>query len=320
MNQQKTGVLLVNLGTPDAPTASAVRRYLRQFLSDRRVVDVPRWWWWLLLRTTILPLRAPRVAKLYQSIWLEEGSPLLYYSRKQQQKLAAQLELPVTLGMSYGTPSLPAAVDELLKQRVDRIIVLALYPQYSCSTVAAVWDELGRILTRYRRVPALVCIRDYATDASYIDALARRVRLSFAEHGEPDKLLLSYHGIPQRYVAEGDDYPQRCQQTTHALIAALGLPADKVLMTFQSRFGKEVWLQPYTDKTIIRLAQQGLAHIQVMCPGFAADCLETLEETAITNKEMFLHHGGKQYHYIPALNDDDAHIAMMAEIIREVSG
>lgn len=316
MSQEKTGVLLVNLGTPDAPTPSAVKRYLRQFLSDPRVVDVPRWWWWILLRATILPKRSPKVAKLYQSIWMEQGSPLMVYSYRQQKKLARRLSMPVALGMSYGTPSLSGAIQQLVDQQVERIIVLALYPQYSCSTVAAVWDELARIFSRYRRVPALTCIRDYATDPGYIAALTQKVHDSFSLHGEPDLLLLSYHGIPQRYAAEGDDYPQRCQQTTDALIAALGLPADKVMMTFQSRFGKEVWLQPYTDVTIASLAQQGVKHIQVMCPGFASDCLETLEEIAIGNRESFLHHGGEQYFYIPALNDDEIHIAMLENLIQ----
>lgn len=316
MYTEKIGVLLVNLGTPDAPTAPAIRRYLRQFLSDQRVVDVPRWWWWFLLRTTILPSRSPRVARLYRSIWLDEGSPLLVYSRRQQQKLARQLNLPVALGMSYGSPSMESAVRELMDQQVEKIIVLALYPQYSCSTVAAVWDELARIFTRYRRLPALVCIRDYATDENYIQALAQQVRRSFTEHGEPDLLLLSYHGIPRRYAAEGDDYPVRCQQTSEALVATLGLPKEKVMMTFQSRFGKEEWLQPYTDVSIASLAQRGVRHIQVMCPGFAADCLETLEEIAIGNREVFLHAGGEQYNYIPALNDDDLHIAMMEQLVR----
>lgn len=316
MRQEKTGVLLVNLGTPDAPTTPAVKRYLKQFLSDPRVVDVPYWKWWFILRTMVLPFRSPRVAKLYSSIWQQDGSPLMVHSRNQQERLARQLALPVALGMSYGTPSLNNAVAELMAQQVDTIIVLALYPQYSCSTVAAVWDELARILRGYRRLPSLITIRDYATHPAYIAALAKRVNQSLATHGEPDLLLLSYHGIPQRYAAEGDDYPQRCQQTTDALIAVLDLPAEKIKMTFQSRFGKEEWLQPYTDVTIASLAQQGVQHIQVMCPGFSSDCLETLEEIAIGNCELFLHNGGKHYHYIPALNDSDDHVAMMAQLIQ----
>ena len=317
MRQTKTGILLANLGTPDAPTAGAVQRYLRQFLSDKRVVDTPRILWWPLLRGVILPIRSPRVAKLYQSVWMEEGSPLMVYSRRQQKALAAHLpDVPVALGMSYGKPSLASAVDELLAKEVDHIVVLPLYPQYSCSTVAAVWDELGRLLAQKRRVPGITLIRDYADDSAYIRALANSVRASFDKHGEPDLLLLSYHGIPQRYANEGDDYPQRCRDTTRELVSALDLPPEKVMMTFQSRFGREPWLTPYTDETLKMLGEKGVKHIQVICPGFAADCLETLEEIAVQNREFFLEAGGQKYEYIPALNDSADHILMMDEITR----
>ena len=315
MRQTKTGILLANLGTPDAPTPEAVKRYLRQFLSDPRVVDTSPALWWPLLRGVILPLRAPRVAKLYQSIWMEDGSPLMVYSKAQQQALAQRLpDTPVALGMSYGSPSLESAVDELLASGVEHMVVLPLYPQYSCSTVAAVWDELARILARKRGIPGVSFIRDYADDSSYIDALAKSARDSFAQHGEPDLLLLSYHGIPQRYADEGDDYPQRCRDTTRELVSALGLPPEKVMMTFQSRFGREPWLTPYTDETLKMLAEKGTRHIQVMCPGFAADCLETLEEIPVQNREIFLEAGGKQYEYIPALNATPEHIEMMVKL------
>ena len=315
MRQTKTGILLANLGTPDAPTPEAVKRYLRQFLSDPRVVDTSPALWWPLLRGVILPLRAPRVAKLYQSIWMEDGSPLMVYSKAQQQALAQRLpHTPVALGMSYGSPSLESAVDELLASGVEHMVVLPLYPQYSCSTVAAVWDELARILARKRSIPGISFIRDYADDSSYIDALAKSARDSFAQHGEPDLLLLSYHGIPQRYADEGDDYPQRCRDITRELVSALGLPPEKVMMTFQSRFGREPWLTPYTDETLKMLAEKGTRHIQVMCPGFAADCLETLEEIAVQNREIFLEAGGKQYEYIPALNATPEHIEMMVKL------
>ena len=315
MRQTKTGILLANLGTPDAPTPEAVKRYLRQFLSDQRVVDTSPALWWPLLRGVILPLRAPRVAKLYQSIWMEDGSPLMVYSKAQQQALAQRLpNTPVALGMSYGSPSLESAVDELLASGVEHMVVLPLYPQYSCSTVAAVWDELARILARKRSIPGISFIRDYADDSSYIDALAKSARDSFAQHGEPDLLLLSYHGIPQRYADEGDDYPQRCRDTTRELVSALGLPPEKVMMTFQSRFGREPWLTPYTDETLKMLAEKGTRHIQVMCPGFAADRLETLEEIAVQNREIFLEAGGKQYEYIPALNATPEHIEMMVKL------
>lgn len=315
MHQMKTGILLANLGTPDAPTPGAVKRYLRQFLSDKRVVDTSRLLWWPLLRGVILPIRSPRVAKLYQSVWMEEGSPLMVYSRRQQQALAARLpDTPVALGMSYGSPSLASAVDDLLAQGVEHIVVLPLYPQYSCSTVAAVWDELARILAKKRAIPGISFIRDYAEHPDYIHALAASVRASFAVHGEPDLLLLSYHGIPQRYANQGDDYPQRCRDTTRELVSALGLPPERVMMTFQSRFGREPWLTPYTDETLKMLGEKGTKHIQVLCPGFAADCLETLEEIAVQNREIFLEAGGKQYEYIPALNADAAHIEMMVNL------
>lgn len=315
MHQTKTGILLANLGTPDASTPGAVKRYLRQFLSDKRVVDTSRLLWWPLLRGVILPIRSPRVAKLYQSVWMEEGSPLMVYSRRQQQALAARLpDTPVALGMSYGSPSLASAVDDLLAQGVEHIVVLPLYPQYSCSTVAAVWDELARILAKKRAIPGISFIRDYAEHPDYIHALAASVRASFAVHGEPDLLLLSYHGIPQRYANQGDDYPQRCRDTTRELVSALGLPPERVMMTFQSRFGREPWLTPYTDETLKMLGEKGTKHIQVLCPGFAADCLETLEEIAVQNREIFLEAGGKQYEYIPALNADAAHIEMMVNL------
>lgn len=315
MHQTKTGILLANLGTPDAPTPGAVKRYLRQFLSDKRVVDTSRLLWWPLLRGVILPIRSPRMAKLYQSVWMEEGSPLMVYSRRQQQALAARLpDTPVALGMSYGSPSLASAVDDLLAQGVEHIVVLPLYPQYSCSTVAAVWDELARILAKKRAIPGISFIRDYAEHPDYIHALAASVRASFAVHGEPDLLLLSYHGIPQRYANQGDDYPQRCRDTTRELVSALGLPPERVMMTFQSRFGREPWLTPYTDETLKMLGEKGTKHIQVLCPGFAADCLETLEEIAVQNREIFLEAGGKQYEYIPALNADAAHIEMMVNL------
>ncbi|HBQ2084425.1 TPA: ferrochelatase [Klebsiella pneumoniae] len=315
MHQTKTGILLANLGTPDAPTPRAVKRYLRQFLSDKRVVDTSRLLWWPLLRGVILPIRSPRVAKLYQSVWMVEGSPLMVYSRRQQQALAARLpDTPVALGMSYGSPSLASAVDDLLAQGVEHIVVLPLYPQYSCSTVAAVWDELARILAKKRAIPGISFIRDYAEHPDYIHALAASVRASFAVHGEPDLLLLSYHGIPQRYANQGDDYPQRCRDTTRELVSALGLPPERVMMTFQSRFGREPWLTPYTDETLKMLGEKGTKHIQVLCPGFAADCLETLEEIAVQNREIFLEAGGKQYEYIPALNADAAHIEMMVNL------
>lgn len=222
MKQEKHGVLLVNLGTPDAPTSSAVKRYLKEFLSDDRVVDTAPLIWWPILNGAILPIRSPRVAKLYQSVWMEEGSPLLVFSRRQQRALAARMpNTPVELGMSYGSPSLAEAIDKLLSQGVTNLVVLPLYPQYSCSTSAAVWDGVARVLKGYRRLPSVAFIRDYAEHPAYIAALQQSVERSFAEHGQPDRLVLSFHGIPKRYARLGDDYPQRCEDTLRALSATL---------------------------------------------------------------------------------------------------
>ncbi|OWF81498.1 ferrochelatase [Yersinia rohdei] len=318
MKQSKLGVLMVNLGTPDAPTPQAVKRYLAEFLSDRRVVDTSPWLWWPLLRGVILPIRSPRVAKLYQSVWMDEGSPLLVYSRRQQKALAARMpDIPVELGMSYGSPNLPGAIDKLLAQGVTRLVVLPLYPQYSCSTSAAVWDAVARILKGYRRLPSVTFIRDYAEHPAYISALKQSVELAFEQHGKPDRLVLSFHGIPKRYAHLGDDYPQRCEYTSRALRAELTLPAEHVMMTYQSRFGREPWLTPYTDETLKSLPSQGVKHIQLVCPGFSADCLETLEEIKEQNREIFLHAGGEKFEYIPALNDDQAHIDLLEQLIKQ---
>ncbi|MGM7922494.1 ferrochelatase [Yersinia enterocolitica] len=320
MKQSKLGVLMVNLGTPDAPTPQAVKRYLAEFLSDRRVVDTSPWLWWPLLRGVILPIRSPRVAKLYQSVWMEEGSPLLVYSRRQQKALAARMpDIPVELGMSYGSPNLPGAIDKLLAQGVTKLVVLPLYPQYSCSTSAAVWDAVARILKDYRRLPSISFIRDYAEHPAYISALKQSVENSFAQHGKPDRLVLSFHGIPKRYAQLGDDYPQRCEETSRALRDALSLslPAEQIMMTYQSRFGREPWLTPYTDETLKSLPSQGVKHIQLICPGFSADCLETLEEIKEQNREIFLHAGGEKFEYIPALNDDESHIDLLEQLVKQ---
>ncbi|CAO97510.1 ferrochelatase [Erwinia tasmaniensis] len=317
MRQDKPGVLLVNLGTPDAPTTSAVKRYLKQFLSDKRVVDAPRWLWWPLLNFGILPIRSPRVSKLYASVWMDEGSPLMVYSQRQRNALAARLDMPVALGMSYGNPSLKSAIDSLMAEGVTRLIVLPLYPQFSCSTVAAVWDGITQVFAGYRSLPSVHFIRDYAQHPAYIAALKASVERSFAQHGKPDLLVTSFHGIPQRFADEGDDYPQRCYETFEALKASLGLGDDEAMLTFQSRFGREPWLMPYTDKTMESLPGKGVKHVQIMSPGFASDCLETLEEIDGENREIFLHAGGTRFEYIPALNDDEAHITMMLELVNQ---
>ncbi|MDE9541377.1 ferrochelatase [Xenorhabdus bovienii] len=316
MSSNKYGVLLVNLGTPDEPTPVAIRRYLAKFLSDRRVVDIPPFIWKPLLYGIILPFRSSRVAKLYQKIWTEEGSPLLVYSQRQQKLLDEKLtDIPVVLGMSYGFPSLSQAVGNLLQQGIDHLIVLPLYPQYSSTTSAAVFDSISKILKGYRTIPHLYFIRSYATHPAYIAALKETIEQSFEKHGLPDRLLLSYHGIPERLATIGDIYPQDCRATTELLIQALDYPADKIMMTFQSRFGRLPWLTPYTDKTMALLPEQGVEHVQVLCPGFSSDCLETLEEIQQQNQAIFLHAGGKKFEYISALNDNEAHISLLEQLV-----
>ncbi|SFU97008.1 ferrochelatase [Xenorhabdus koppenhoeferi] len=319
MSSKKYGVLLVNLGTPDAPTPAAVRRYLAKFLSDRRVVDIPPLIWKPILYGLILPFRSSRVAKLYQEIWTEEGSPLLVYSRRQQKLLDKKLAgIPVVLGMTYGSFSLSQAIDNLLQQGIDNLIILPLYPQYSSTTSAAVFDSVSKILQGYHTFPNLHFIRSYATEPTYIAALKESIEQSFEKHGRPDRLLLSYHGIPERLAAMGDIYPQDCEATTKLLIEALDYPADRIMMTYQSRFGRLPWLSPYTDKTMASLPDQGVEHIQVVCPGFSADCLETLEEIKQQNKTIFLSAGGKKFEYIPALNDNEAHILLLEKLINTI--
>ncbi len=315
-NHKKLGILLANLGTPQAPTSQAVKAFLSQFLHDQRVVDMSRWLWCPLLHGIILPTRSPKVAKLYQSIWMDEGSPLMVYSRRQRDKLAELSQWPVELGMTYGEPSLLEGVRKLQQQGVEQIVVLPLYPQYSATTTAAVFDGLAKALRQLPVVPELHFIRDYHDHPLYIQALAESVRASWQLHGQGDLLLCSYHGIPKRYAQNGDIYPEHCQKTTELLAQALGLPQDKVMMTYQSQFGKEEWLQPYTDKTMEALPRQGIKKLDVICPAFSVDCLETLEEIAEQNQEIFLHRGGEAFHYVPCLNDSQSHIELMAALVK----
>ncbi|WP_217512663.1 ferrochelatase [Vibrio metschnikovii] len=314
--KKKLGVLLANLGTPDEPTPKAVKRFLSQFLHDHRVVDLTRWIWCPLLHGVILPLRSPRVAKLYQSVWMDEGSPLLVYSKRQQEKLQQRLDYPVELGMTYGNPSLLSGVQALRDQGVEKIIVLPLYPQYSATTTAAVFDGLAKAMKTQRVIPEIDFITDYHDHPLYIRALADKVHSSWSEKGQGDVLICSYHGIPKRYADNGDIYPQHCQQTTHLLAQELGLSDQQVMMTYQSQFGKEEWLQPYTDKTMQALPSQGMKKIDILCPAFSVDCLETLEEISEENKHLFLEAGGEAFNYIACLNDSDLHIEMMVDLIQ----
>ncbi|WGE41585.1 ferrochelatase [Actinobacillus equuli] len=315
MTSNKIGVLLANLGTPDEPTAPAVKRYLKQFLSDPRVIDLPKFKWQLILNGIILPKRSPKVAKLYREIWTEQGSPLLAISRQQQQALQDYFNqqnqnVLVELGMSYGNPSIESATDRLIKAGVNKIIVLPLYPQYSSTTTASVLDAFARGLTQQRKIVPFEFIHSYHDDPLYIQALANTIQLA-----EDEKLLFSFHGIPKRYQTEGDFYPEHCQHTAQLVADKLSLADEQWLLTYQSRFGDEEWLQPYTDETLEKLPSQGVNKIAVICAGFSADCLETLEEIAEENKENFLNAGGQSYRYIPALNANVDHIAALAKLI-----
>jgi ferrochelatase len=315
-NNNKQGVLLVNLGTPDEATAPAVKRFLSQFLHDHRVVDMTRWLWCPILHGVILPIRAPKVAKLYQTVWMEDGSPLMVYSQRQARKLRDLLDMPVELGMTYGNPSLQTGVEALLAKGVEEVIVLPLYPQYSGTTTAAVSDGLTKAFKNIPVMPSFKFIRDYHEHPLYIKALASSVRRSWEEKGRGDYLLCSYHGIPQRLADNGDVYPKHCERTTELLGQELGLTKEQIGMTYQSRFGREEWLKPYTDKTLEALPAKGVKKLDIMAPAFSSDCLETLEEISEQCCEIFEENGGTSFTYIPCLNDDDLHIEMMAHLIR----
>lgn len=315
----KIGVLLANLGTPDSPTPKSISRYLWQFLTDPRVVDLPRCKWYPLLKAIILPLRSKRIAKNYQAIWTEQGSPLLAISRQQKDALQAYLDTQninaqVEIAMTYGNPSIQSTVKNLLKNQVERIIVLPLYPQYSSSTTGAVFDAFANALKEERGLVPFDFIHSYHVDENYINALANSIKVRLKSD---EFLLFSYHGIPLRYEKMGDYYREHCKQTTIAVVNKLGLTENQWGMTFQSRFGREEWLQPYTDKFLQNAAPQGIHKIAVICPGFSVDCLETIEEIDKENRENFLKNGGQSYQYIPALNVEHAHIEMMAKLIIE---
>ncbi|HHF1669394.1 TPA: ferrochelatase [Haemophilus influenzae] len=313
----KIGVLLANLGTPDSPTPKSISRYLWQFLTDPRVVDLPRCKWYPLLKAIILPLRSKRIAKNYQAIWTEQGSPLLAISRQQKDALQTYLDkqnidIQVEIAMTYGNPSMQSAVKNLLKNQVERIIVLPLYPQYSSSTTGAVFDAFANALKEERGLVPFDFIHSYHIDENYINALADSIKVRLKSD---EFLLFSYHGIPLRYEKMGDYYREHCKQTTIAVVNKLGLTEKQWGMTFQSRFGREEWLQPYTDKFLESAATQNIQKIAVVCPGFSVDCLETIEEIDKENRENFLTNGGQSYQYIPALNVEHAHIEMMGKLI-----
>jgi ferrochelatase len=324
MSLPRSGVVLVNLGTPAAPTVAAVRRYLREFLSDSRVIEVPGPLWWLILNLFILPLRPKRVAKLYASIWQNGDSPMRHILREQSRLLEPALqaacagrgEVRVLPAMTYGEPALASALDALMAAGVEQIVVLPLFPQFSATSTAPVYDAVQRWSALQRNLPGLTIINDYCDHPLFISALAASVREHWAAHGRADKLLLSFHGIPQPYADKGDPYAERCKRTALALAAALKLADGEWAWSFQSRFGLQEWVKPYTDALLKEWGAAGVASVQVACPAFSADCLETLEEIAEQNKEFFLHAGGKRYEYIPALNARADHIALLQALVQ----
>lgn len=318
--RERLGVLVTNLGTPDAPETGALRRYLREFLWDPRVVEAPRLLWWLILNGVILRTRPRRSAEAYRSVWTEEGSPLLKIAQAQtdgiRERLAARLSGPVevVLGMRYGNPSIPAALRQLHDRNCRRLLVLPLYPQYSASTTASTFDAVAAALMGWRWIPELRFIARYHDEDGYLAALAASVRDHWAEHGRGEHLVMSFHGVPRRYLDQGDPYHCQCLKTGRLLAERLELEDGSWSVTFQSRFGKEEWLKPYTDASIRTLGARGLKRIDVICPGFSADCLETIEEIGVENAGYFREAGGETLNYIPCLNTRPDHLEYLAEL------
>ncbi|MDX8412555.1 MAG: ferrochelatase [Mariprofundales bacterium] len=318
MADHTVGVILAHLGTPEEPTAEAVRCYLAEFLSDQRVVDLPRWQWWPILHGTILPFRPKRSAAAYARIWREKGSPLLITARQQQAALQTVLgdQFQVAVCMRYGAPSMDQTIEQLWQEGCRELVVLPMYPQYSATTTASVHDALAAAMGKRRDLPGYRFIRDYHDHPSYIAALAASVERHWQQHGRADKLLISFHGIPQRYADAGDPYPLQCRRTAMLLVEQLAMSGHDWQITFQSRLGREQWLTPYTDLTLKKLAGNGIATVDVICPGFSTDCLETLDEIVNENAEVFVQAGGKALRYIPALNSDAAHISLLQQLVK----
>ena len=315
-----TGVLLTNLGTPDAPTSEALKRYLKEFLWDPRVVEEPRWKWWLILNGIILNTRPVKSAAGYKAVWTEKGSPLMMHSLNQQGGLQKSLSekfgdgLHVELAMRYGNPSIASGLQALREKGCARILVFPLYPQYSATTTGSTFDAIANELKQWRHVPELRMVSSYHDHPAYIDALASSVRRRWEAHGKADRLLISFHGIPQSYFENGDPYPCMSKKTGRLLAEALELREGDWLVSYQSRFGKEPWVKPYTDETLRAWGAEGVGRVDVICPGFSSDCLETLEEIKVENRDYFIEAGGQVFHYIPALNSDEAHIKALTEI------
>ena len=316
----RVGVLLTNLGTPEAATTTAIRRYLAEFLADRRVVDRPRWQWLPILHAFILRRRPAKLVPEYAAIW-DHGAPLLTISQQQTDAVRQRLQqlhggwFCVALGMRYGKPSISDGLQQLLKDGATRLLLLPLYPQYAAATTASAFDAIAAVFKRWRVIPAHRFIDGYCMDDRYIDALAASIGEFWRTHPMPERLLFSFHGLPKRHVNAGDPYEEQCHHTAQRLAIRLGLPPAQWEIAFQSRFGPEAWLQPYTDQTLRKWGTQGIRRVHLICPGFAADCLETLFENAIIHRDIFTHAGGHRLHYIPALNASPVHIELLVQLL-----
>jgi len=320
-NSSKYGVLLVNLGTPDEPTPKAVKKYLKAFLSDTRVVEIPPFIWYFILNGAVLPLRCKKVAKAYASIWTEQGSPLRAIGEQQAASLSQvfkdkhALDLTVELAMTYGEPSINSKLALMQDKGIENIIVLPLYPQYSATTTAAVFDKLNQSLAKIRNLPEIRFVKEYYQNPLYIKALAQSISEFWQSNKQADKLIFSFHGLPKINITKGDPYFDHCEYTAKETAKTLGLKDNEWMMTFQSRFGKQEWLKPYTDDTLEQLAQDGVKSVHLVCPAFSADCLETLEEISIESKEVFITAGGNEFNYIPALNNRPDHINVFEDVV-----
>jgi ferrochelatase len=316
----RTGVLLVNLGTPDEPTTSAVRRYLAEFLWDPRIIEVPRPIWWMVLHGVILRTRPKRSAENYRKVWTPEGSPLLVYSRQLTEGLRARLvgrdgdRVRVALAMTYGNPSIRDALEQMRRDNVQRLLLVPMYPQYSSTTTASIFERVTTELSRWRWIPELRVVQQYYDEPGYVDAIASSIDSHWREHGRKH-LVFSFHSIPKRYFTAGDPYQCFCQATARMVTTKLGLSKEDWSVGFQSRFGREEWLKPYVDVMLKEYAQRGPKQVTVVCPGFATDCLETLEEINMMNREAFLEHGGEAFDYVPALNSSERHVDLMEQLV-----
>ena len=321
-SKEKIGVLITNLGTPDAPNKKELKVYLNQFLSDPRVIELPKILWQIILKLVILQIRPSKSAEAYKQIWTDKGSPLLDIANRQLNKIQSSFSsknenIVFEVGMRYGNPSIPDALLKLQKKQVRRLLVLPMYPQYCAATTGSTFDEVTNVLQKWRWIPEMRFINQYFEEKNYIEALSNSIKSFWKKTPKPQKIIFSYHGIPKRYLTNGDPYHCFCLKTTRLVKENMGLSDDEIMTTFQSRFGREEWLKPYTSETLKELPKQGIKNIHIISPGFSSDCLETLEELEEENKEYFMESGGENYHYIPCLNDHDDHIDVFVNLIKK---